>query len=238
MFTTKLKYYHGTSQKRWDKISKDKKFVPSHIKKIGDYWITKGAYFVCENPYIALWYAHVAAINDKTEPIVICLEYEIKDEIQNTIVNLLTSDGHKLLAMAHNLFMKKLSLTAVKSAVNENDNLDSYSLELLMSKSTYLKGIIAFFQEGQSFQSMLLEHRYKNRYTPHQQGFSPGDHVEICFYPELEVNPAELSTFTKADLVNELDDECNIWEMVIQGLTSPIENIEFKKKLLNYLYRN
>lgn len=77
MFRNKLKYYHGTSITRFTKIQQDKKVIPSHLKKVGEYWITRGAYFVCENPFIALWYAHVASLHDKSSPVVLCIEYEI-----------------------------------------------------------------------------------------------------------------------------------------------------------------
>lgn len=235
MFRNSLKYYHGTSETRWKKIEVEGVFKPSHLKKIGDYWITQGAYFVCENPYIALWYAHVSAMADNCKPIVICIEYEIKQENDKIVLNLLTADGHKLLAKAHNLYKKKLNLDVIKSQIPEHGNLDSYSLELLMSKSDTLIGVIAFFQEGQSFQSMILEHKYANKYTPQQKGFSPGDHIEICFYPEFKFDQNRTSTFTKKEIIEEQGAECNIWELVCEGLTLPIENDKFKKRLSIYL---
>lgn len=235
MFKSKLKYYHGTSELRWQKIQEEGLFKPSHLKRIGDYWITQGAYFVCENPFIALWYAHVSAMSDKSKPIVICLEYEVKQEKDKIVLNLLTSDGHKFLAKAHNLYKKKLNLEALKSQISINDNLDSYSLELLMSKSKTLIGVIACFQEGQSFQSMILEHKYTNKHIPQQKGFSPGDHVEICFFPDFKFEGYEITTLSKDEIINPEEPDCNIWELVCDGLTLPIENEKFRNNLFSYL---
>lgn len=235
MFSNNLKYYHGTSESRWALIKSESELKPSHLKKIGDYWITKGVYFVCENPFIALWYAHVASLNDHSNPLVICIQYEIDDTRKSEIVNLLTSDGHKLLALAHNLYKNKLNLDLIKSTVTEHENMDSYALELLMSKSKKIKGIIACFQEGNSFQSMIIEHKYTNKYIPLQKGFSPGDHVEICFFPNLKIGGLELKILSKKEILTEVEPGCNIWELVCQGLTEPLENSKFKIELSDFL---
>jgi hypothetical protein len=238
MFRNKLTYYHGTSLKNWNIIQTEKKIKPSHTKKVGDYWITKGAYFVCENPYIALWYAHVAALRDKSQPIVLAIEYEADKHRTGEILNLLTADGHKALSIAHNLYKEKLKITNSRQMRDTNENLDSVSLQLLMERSEKLKGVMASFQEGRSFQSMIIEHKYINKYIPEQKGFSPGDHVEICFYPELDLNGAEIKTISKKEILSDIDSECNIWELVCQGLTEPMTDEDFKQRLFKSLNTN
>jgi hypothetical protein len=233
MFRNKLKYYHGTSIKRWEKIKSEKKFIPSHIKKVCDYWITKGIYFVCENPYIALWYAHVAALQDKSEPIVLCLEYEADKAKKGDVLNLLTSDGQKLLAFAHHLYSEKLEISTEKNSDLEdtqNGNLDSVALQLMLKNSKSLKAVIASFQEGNSYQTIIHNHDYKNKFIPSQKGFSPGDHVEICFYPNFEFEDFQLAELSKDSIVDQTDPLC-IWNHVCEGLTEPLENGNFKTKL-------
>jgi hypothetical protein len=230
MFRNKLKYYHGTSTERWERIKEDKNFKPSHIKKVGEYWITKGIYFVCENPYIALWYAHVASIKDNSEPVVLCIEYEADKENTGEILNLLTSDGHKVLAIAHSMYSEKVNLKGDSLISEENENLDSVSLQLLMNNTKSLKAIIASFQEGKSFQNILHEHNYVNRFVPSQKGFSPGDHIEICFYPVLDLDELNITALNKADVL--MDSEpCCIWDCVCNGLTDPLDDSDFKNRL-------
>jgi hypothetical protein len=231
MFTNSLKYYHGTSLKRWEKIQSENQFIPSHIKNIGAYWITKGVYFVCENPYIALWYAHVAALKDKSKPIVLCIEYAAGKKNKSEILNLLTSDGHKVLAIAHNLFKKKLENNHDHSYFGMDVNLDSVSLQLLMNNSRSLKAVIACFQEGKSYQNMIFEHKYKNQYVLEQRGFSPGDHIEICFYPDLKLDDLNIKPLEKNDILDNSDPKCQIWDYVCAGLTEPLDESKFKKAL-------
>ena len=231
MFKNKLKYYHGTSQKRWDKIQVEAKFKPSHIKDIGDYWITKGIYFVCENPYIALWYAHVASTKDKSKPIVLCVEYEADKDDKGEVLNLLSSDGHKVLAIAHSLYKKKIQGNQTIAPFDRNENLDSVSLQLLMNNSKTLKAIIASFQEGKSYQNMIFENKYANKYIPEQKGFSPGDHIEICFYPELPIEDLNIQILEKQQILEENQLDCNIWAFVCEGLTEPLDECDFKTKL-------
>jgi hypothetical protein len=234
MFRNKLLYYHGTSQKRWKIIQQENKIKPSHVKKVGDYWITKGAYFVCENPYIALWYAHVASMHDKSSPVVLEIEYEADKDSKGEILNLLTSEGHMALAIAHKYFKDKVDDTVYDSTVN----LDSVSLQMFMSNSPTLKGVIACFQEGKSFQNIIFENAYKNKYVPEQKGFSPGDHVEICFYPEFSLDKVTVKTITKRELLQRIDPDCNIWELVCDGLTEPLNNEKFKESLMKNLKSN
>jgi hypothetical protein len=177
----------------------------------------------------------VASLKDKSKPIVICVEYEIDKSKSHKIINLLTSDGHKLLASAHNLFRIKMEIESLDSPL-EVENLDSFALELLMSKSPSFKGIIACFQEGQSYQGMIYNHNYENKYVNKQTGFSPGDHVEICFYPDFELENQEISLLNKKDILKDSDEICKIWELTCKGLTDPIESDqEYKEVLLNLL---
>lgn len=231
MFRNKLSYYHGTSQMIWDEIKKQEKIVPSHIKKVGDYWITKGAYFVCENPYIALWYAHVASLRDNSDPVVLKIEYEVDRDKKGEILNLLTSDGHKALSIAHEMYKEKIGLA---DPTMDGENLDSLSLQLLMTH-TSLKGVIAAFQEGLSFQGMILQSRYQNKHVPQQKGFSPGDHVEICFYPELELKETPVLVKSKKELLDEVEPSCKIWQLVCEGLTEPLNDGKFKNNLKSFL---
>ncbi|MDR0969172.1 MAG: hypothetical protein LBM67_01370 [Lentimicrobiaceae bacterium] len=234
MFKSKLKYYHGTSTKKWSTIEIEGKFKPAQEKKVSDYWITKGIYFVCENPYIALWYAHVAALKDASKPIVLCIEYEIGGEDTSKIINLLTSDGHKLLTTAHHLHKEKLGLKNDSSSFDDNDdssiNLDSLALQLFMSK-TSTKGVIASFQEGKSFQKMITGKGYENKHVPTQKGFCPGDHVEICFYPDLDIKGLGIKTFTKGDIVT--TSEQAFWDMVCTSLSSSLPD-KFGENVLKF----
>jgi hypothetical protein len=237
MFRNKLKYYHGTSIKRWGKIKHDKEFILSHIKKVGDYWITKGIYFVCENPYIALWYAHVAALHDDSEPIVLCLEYEADKWKKGEVLNLLTSDGQKLLSYAHKLYSDKIKISTEKSndiEENQNSNLDSVVLQLMLKSSKSLIAVIASFQEGNSFQSIIHNHDYVNKFIPNQKGFSPGDHVEICFYPNFVFENSQIGELNKNSIINPTDPLC-FWDQVCEGLTEPLENGSFKTSLKSAL---
>lgn len=210
MFRNKLKYYHGTSEKTWKKIQADNKFKPSDVKEVGNYWITKGVYFVCENPYIALWYAHIAANNDKSNPIVICLEYSF-DNDEDAHLNLLTADGQKLLNQAHLLYNEKLGNIA------KNDNLDSVALYLLLKKAKKLKAVIAAFQEGKSYQKMIHKHDYENKYVKSQKGLSPGDHLELCFFPNLNLDNLSIFELNKDDILDRNDPLC-IWNQVCSSL--------------------
>lgn len=237
MFRNKLKYYHGTSISRWNEIKKDKMFKPSHSKEVGQYWITKGVYFVCENPYIALWYAHVAASNDKCTPIVLCFEYEADKEQDGRVLNLLTADGHKVLSYAHSLYAKKINSGLITASDEDNENLDSVSLQLLLKNSNKVEAIIASFQEGKSFQSIQHSHDYNNKYVPSQTGFSPGDHVEICFYPKFDFEKLQLQELSKSDILDNENPYC-IWKDVCNGLTESLPIGNFKNKLIKALENN
>lgn len=223
MFRGELKYYHGTSTKVWEKIKADNMFKPSDVKDVQNYWITKGVYFVCENPYIALWYAHIAAVNDKSDPIVICVDYSV-DPKKGDVLNLLTSDGHKVLNLAHNLFKEKLH------GIEESYNLDSSSLYLLLKKSKTLKAVIAAFQEGESFQKIIHDHDYENRYVKGQSGMSPGDHIEICFFPDLALDSLELKELTKKDILEKNNPHC-IWNNVCLSLNKSLPQGGFRNKV-------
>lgn len=86
---------------------------------------------------------------------------------------------------------------------------------------------------------MILENSYRNKYIPEQKGFSPGDHVEVCFFPDFDTENITVSGLTKKQILQDVDPDCNIWELVCQGLTEPLENSPFKEKLWNalkYLY--
>ena len=234
MFSQPLTYYHGTSIKNWKLIQKEKLLKPNFSKSVGSYWITKGAYFVCENPYIALWYAHMIAFNQKSTPIVLAMTYSAKSQPDSQIINLLTSDGQKLLSKAHSLLKQKL-----KNIVNPyegNENLDSTALQSLLNNTESSKAIIASFQEGKSYQSIHHGHDYTNKYVTNQTGISPGDHVEICFVPELNIENVEISLLSKEDILKD-NTPCCLWDVVSESLTEPVQfqNEDYKKRFLECL---
>ncbi|MBC2845704.1 hypothetical protein [Winogradskyella flava] len=222
MFSDKIKYYHGTSEKAWREIKSEKKFKPSDVKEIGNYWITKGVYFVCENPYIALWYSHVAATKDNSKPIVICVEYSI-DQDKKSHLNLLTSDGQKLLNQAHLLYKEKIG------SISNNENLDSVALYLMLKKSKKLKAIIAAFQEGISYQKLIHKHDYKNKYVRNQYGLSPGDHLELCFFPNLDLESISFQELRKEEILDKNDPYC-LWNTVCSSLNESLPE-NFREKV-------
>lgn len=244
MFKNKLTYYHGTTDKNWAKIQREGKIKPNNVKSIGSYWITKGAYFVCENPLIALWYAHISCHFDKSPikstPVVLCIEYEADSSGTGEIVNLLTSNGHRLLSYAHRKFKEKLSnrlsSDETDALQNKNYNLDSKALQLLLDKSTILKGIIASFQEGESFQKIIHNKNYENKYVPFQHGICPGDHVEICFYPHFELNEnVGIRALKKEDLIDEDNMHIPIWPHVCMSLNNALTSKGLRKGFNDYL---
>ena len=236
MFRNKLTYYHGTTESRWKKIQAEKLFKPNELKPIGSYWLTRGAYFVCENPYIALWYAHLSCFlskNKKEKPVLISFNYQADRGNTGEVVNLLSSDGHKLLIYAHN---KYKSIITVDEKTQPENNLDSKVLELLLKNSKKAKAVIAGFQEGISFQKLVHDGDYQNPHVVSQHGICPGDHAEICFYPNLSFDEVEnIEVVNDADLVKDKKSITALWPLVCDSLNCALTNQEFRDGFSAYV---
>lgn len=234
MFRNKLTYYHGTTESRWENIQQEGLFKPNDKKPIGGYWITRGAYFVCENPYIALWYAHFNSCfseNKNDEPVLLSFKYEANKHNEGNVINLLTADGHKLLTYAHNKFRDVIP----KNEANDV-NLDSKVLELLLKKSKTAKAIIASFQEGSSFQKLIHESNYINPHVLSQNGICPGDHAEICFYPNLGISEVEnLSSEDINELTSVGNGDFDLWPLVCKSLNSVLNGKNKQDEFNRYL---
>lgn len=232
MFGNHLTYYHGTSTDQWEQIQRDGVFRPNDSKAVGGYWITKGAYFVCENPYVALWYAHLTCFRRKKgKPVVLAFDY--KAGTDGDVINLLTSDGQAVLAHAYERFRDKV----FSSLTLADENLDSVVLELLLSKSTMVRAVIAAFQEGTSYQR-LHGGCYSNPYVTHQTGICPGDHAEICFVPDLSLD--ELGSIREVDDLELTNSGCwtsVLWPLVCRSLNSDWVDVDRSSKFTAHLAR-
>ncbi len=235
MFRNRLTYYHGTTEARWMRIQSERVFRPNDTKAVGKYWITKGAYFVCENPLVALWYAYLACWTDKREgdPILIAIEYEADRHRTGEVVNLLTADGQAVLAHAHSKFQ---SVIPPELAADSTVNLDSTVLELLLTKTLTAKAVIAAFQEGTSYQRLLNDGSYRNPYVTHQTGVCPGDHAEICFVPELSLENVDgLRVVDHEPLIDGRSQLSPLWPLVCRGLVGDWVNKEKGQEFADYL---
>ncbi|WP_243364059.1 hypothetical protein [Fundidesulfovibrio terrae] len=234
MFTGSMTYYHGTTTYAWDSIRSDRVFRPDKQKADGEYWTAKGVYFSCSNPYVALWYAHFRCFllgkdGIESSPVVITFEKAIDDE--SDVVNLLTSDGQRVLFKMHNRL--KPVHSATKNAVTINTNLDALALKHLPDMED-VENICVFsaFQEGESFQKIVHGHDFVNEYINDRVGFCVGDNVSVCFLDDVPLlSLGDYKVLTSDHILDEdmAHGENALFPVICQGLNNKLLAGKFAK---------
>lgn len=229
MFSNSICYYHGTTDISWQNIKNSGEFIPS--SDIGKYWVTKGVYFVAENPFIALWYAWVTTFRHnknihktKTKrhvPVVLKTTYA--GDIN--VLNLVSADGHMRYHDAHSMLKNKLKTVHFDIL----DNIDSFVGVEIFTSGAY-NAILAAFNEGKTFQRLIQGSKYQNPYG--YNGHKYGDHVEICFYTYK--NLADITLHNHSDLIQ--GHNSSYWEHLCMALTESLPGQKNLKEFMRFKF--
>jgi len=212
MFSNSLCYYHGTTDITWQNIKNSGEFIPS--SDLGKYWVTKGVYFVAENPFIALWYAWVTTFRHNNNIHTITAKRHVPVVLKTTyagdgkVLNLVSANGHMFYHNAHSMLKNKLKTKYFDTL----DNIDSYVGVEIFSSGAY-DAILAAFNEGKTFQRLIQGSKYLNPYG--YNGHKYGDHVEICF--STYTNLDDITLHNHSDLVH--GHNKTYWEHLCMALT-------------------
>lgn len=250
MLSSDLKFYHGTTKSSWDVIQQEGFFKPKETKKIGKYWITKGVYFVCENPYYALWYAKFKCfldyVNKKKQgiPCDAVVEQPVVIEVEGLLsmadlqIHLLTSYGMRILMQSHRMFLMHYRRNRRK--YGQHDNLDAHALMQL--KNIY-RGknvcILAAFQEGESVQRIMLDNIFLEEYMKERSGFCIGDNISACFLDWVPLAAvSSYSILTENDILKRdaYSGTPSLYEKMCDGLNCKLCEMEYYKELLWYYH--
>lgn len=224
MFSTEMVFYHGTTDSAWESIQKDNRFFPNNNKDDGEFWTAKGVYFACNNPYVALWYAHFKCYisgDKERKPVVIKFIHAIPSETK--IVNLLETEGARLLLKMHTDLKEIHRVT--KKAVTINTNLDALALKHLPDAlDTEDICIFSAFQEGSSFQQIIHGHDFRNKYISERVGFCVGDNVSVCFLENILLSKLGKYEILTSEQLLQLDNDYDlqIFPIICEGLNKKL----------------
>lgn len=224
MFSGEMTFYHGTTDVAWENIKKDRFFVPKHDKDDGEYWTAKGVYFACNNPYIALWYAHFRCyLSDNEDAMAMVVKFKCKLPNTTSIINLLSDEGSRHLLKMH-IGLKKIHAATVK-AVSVHTNVDALALKHLPDAlESDDVCVISSFQEGESYQTIVHGHRFQNKYISDRIGFCVGDNVSVCFLGSVSIDKLGEYEILRSDQLIALDkkESPEIFPIICQGLNNKL----------------